>query len=379
MKSKILLMLIGGLILLTTQLSAQQLSPLYRMYNPNGAERFYTTSTVEKDNTVASGFNDEGIACYAFSEQVEGTVPMYRLYFSETNHNLYTSSEDERAKAKNEWNFEDKGIAFYVYPEQKEGLKPLYRLYDHGHHLYTTSEEERNNLLAHNWVDQGISAFVATDPNWSPRKPDTPTITCNGVNYLFEDGNIYKMDNNHGKERIGYNVQSMKCYDDNLLLAFMGDGNVLKYDGRPNFWSSPCDTQAGTYYQASKQTMVQENRVYTANVLISSDNNQYFALLTKDGNLTMNKVTKAFDCNGTSYFVDYEETWRAPLEQWGPTGEGGYVVLQEDGHLCMYSKEDSYRWCAPFSKGSLKVEINESTGCLIAFGASSALWSSCEN
>ena len=61
------------------------------------------------------------------------------------------------------------------------------------------------------------------------------------------------------------------------------------------------------------------------------------------------------------------------------SGPGGYVEFQADGHLCMYTKDGGYRWCAPFSKGSVKVDISETTGCLQTWSNTQMTWNSCGN
>ena len=37
---------------------------MYRLYNPNSGEHFYTASTNERDELLAAGWHDEGIAWY---------------------------------------------------------------------------------------------------------------------------------------------------------------------------------------------------------------------------------------------------------------------------------------------------------------------------
>ena len=85
--------------------------PMYRMYNPNTGEHFYTGSVEERENLVAVGWNYEGVAWNSASEN---DVPQYRLY----NPNAEV-----------------------------------------GAHHYTTSEEERDHLIGLDWIYEGIGWY----------------------------------------------------------------------------------------------------------------------------------------------------------------------------------------------------------------------------
>ena len=65
---------------------------MYRLYNPNSGEHFYTASTVERDAVIAAGWNDEGIGWTAPTQGIR----VYRLYNSYAGEHHYTSSEVER-------------------------------------------------------------------------------------------------------------------------------------------------------------------------------------------------------------------------------------------------------------------------------------------
>lgn len=181
-------------------------------------------------------------------------------------------------------------------------------------------------------------------------------------------------------------------YDNKGFLSVSGsqemnrDGGSGNWKIMPTVYSrvgtsvsiSACDAPLGTYYYDSeKSTMSQGDRIYTGQVL-SSDNGNYFALMTDDGRFTMNKVTShEFCAGGIKVYITYDEVWSA--DTGGRTaGDGGYVELQEDGHLCMYTKDAGYIWCGPYSKGSVKVDIDEQNGCLKAWDNHSLKWSSCK-
>ncbi len=135
---------------------------MYRMYNKNSGEHFYTASATERDTLVNVGWNYEGIAWTA--PAISGT-PVYRLfnpYAKNTEGTVvgdhhYTTSADERDMLTGiGWQYE--GIGWY-----SDGPVALFRLYnpyaDAGSHHYTPSEEEKSNLVAVGWKYEGISWF----------------------------------------------------------------------------------------------------------------------------------------------------------------------------------------------------------------------------
>ncbi len=129
--------------------------PMYRMYDPNSGEHFYTGSTEERDFLVNAGWNYEGVA-FNFPEI---GAPVYRLYNPVSGDHLYTMDEDERSQLLAEgWN--DEGVAFNSAGE--DGV-PQYRLWNpnatRGAWHFTGSTEERDYLISLGWQDQGIGWY----------------------------------------------------------------------------------------------------------------------------------------------------------------------------------------------------------------------------
>jgi len=140
---------------------------------------------------------------------------------------------------------------------------------------------------------------------------------------------------------------------------------------------NPCDMPVGSFPFDARISVQRGDRVHSGEVLVNSDNGKYFAMLTKDGRFTFNQVTEDAMCaGGIMLYIDYKEIWAAPTDR-GTAGTKGYVELQQDGHLCIYTESGGYVWCAPYSKDSIKLEIDEASGCLNAWGATALLWSSC--
>ncbi|MBQ9278361.1 MAG: hypothetical protein IJ224_06975 [Lachnospiraceae bacterium] len=129
---------------------------MYRLYNPNSGEHFYTSNASERDNIVKAGWRYEGIA---WNAPKTSDTPVYRLYNPNAGDHHYTTSEKEKDNlVKVGWKYE--GIGWYS--TAKDG-KPLYRLYNPnakaGSHHYTTSAAERDNLKKLGWRDEGIAWY----------------------------------------------------------------------------------------------------------------------------------------------------------------------------------------------------------------------------
>ena len=131
-------------------------TPMYRLYNPNSGEHFYTGSADERDMLDDAGWNYEGIA---WNAPTKSGKPVYRLYNPNSGDHHYTMSVDERDwLADLGWQYE--GVAWNS--AGNDGT-PLYRLYnpnaDCGSHHYTGSTQERDHLVGLGWVYEGIGWY----------------------------------------------------------------------------------------------------------------------------------------------------------------------------------------------------------------------------
>lgn len=63
---------------------------LYRLYNPNSGEHFYTSSAKEREVLISSGWKDEDTA---WSTPVEDGEPVYRLYNPNASDHHYTKAK----------------------------------------------------------------------------------------------------------------------------------------------------------------------------------------------------------------------------------------------------------------------------------------------
>ena len=127
--------------------------PMYRLYNPNSGEHFYTAKSPERDNLISVGWSYEGVGWTAPSTG----DPVYRLYNPNAGDHHYTTSASERdALVSVGWNYE--GIGWY-----SGGSKPLWRQYNPnavaGAHNYTTSKDENDYLVSVGWRPEGIGWY----------------------------------------------------------------------------------------------------------------------------------------------------------------------------------------------------------------------------
>ncbi|BFO60919.1 hypothetical protein AVXHC21_28140 [Acidovorax sacchari] len=113
---------------------------------------------------------EEGITGFTRTGGGDGLKPLYRLGGPDgVNDHLYTTSDDERAQLiASGW--KDQGNVGYVGSQPASGTAPLYRLRPPGssstNHYYTASEEQR--AFAKNqfgWVDEGIIGYIDIAPS----------------------------------------------------------------------------------------------------------------------------------------------------------------------------------------------------------------------
>ena len=129
---------------------------MYRLYNPNSGEHFYTSNLQEIDNIVAAGWINEGLAWKA---PVSSKTPVYRLYNPNAGDHHYTTSASERdSLVQAGWKSE--GIGWYS--DDDKGVM-LHRLYNPnaatGSHHYTTSSSEKDNLVTAGWKYEGTAWY----------------------------------------------------------------------------------------------------------------------------------------------------------------------------------------------------------------------------
>jgi len=129
--------------------------PMFRMYDPNSGEHFYTGAEAERDFLVEAGWHYEGVG---FNFPREG-APVYRMYEPVHGEHLYTMDEAEKSQLL-EWGWSYEGVAFN---SAGTDAVPQYRLHNpnakRGGYHFTGSPEERDLLISLGWIDQGIGWY----------------------------------------------------------------------------------------------------------------------------------------------------------------------------------------------------------------------------
>ncbi len=129
---------------------------MYRLYNPNSGEHFYTASVNERNNVIKAGWKYEGIGWYAPKTSKK---PVYRLYNPNAGDHHYTVSKAERNMLlKAGW--KDEGIGWYA---AEKGVA-VYRQYNPnavaGAHNFTTNKNEDKALVKAGWKAEGIAWYA---------------------------------------------------------------------------------------------------------------------------------------------------------------------------------------------------------------------------
>ena len=130
---------------------------MYRAYNPNSGEHFYTASFSEVESVVAAGWTYEGEAWIA---PVTSATPVYRLY-SGTDHHYTTSKAEKDHLVSVGWRYE--GVGWYSDDAKGTALHRLFNpnvnptapTNNSGSHHYTTSAAERDHLVSVGWRYEG--------------------------------------------------------------------------------------------------------------------------------------------------------------------------------------------------------------------------------
>ena len=129
---------------------------MYRLYNPNSREHFYTASVGERDMLTELGWRYEGIGWKA---PEKSNTPVYRLYNPNAGDHHYTVNVNERDWLVSlGWRYE--GIGWY---SDDNKSVPLYRQYNPnakaGNHNYTASKSENDWLVGLGWRYEGVGWY----------------------------------------------------------------------------------------------------------------------------------------------------------------------------------------------------------------------------
>ena len=167
------------------------LQNMYRFYNPNTGEHFYTANTNEGHALVLAGWQYEGVGWVALKS---GTA-VYRLYNPNAGDHHYTTNAAERDMlVALGWRYE--GVGWYS--ATKSAGVSVYREYNpnakSGAHNFTTSSAENANLVKAGWRYEGIAWYASTHASLAYDKSLFQVI-LNGIDIASyqKDMNISKV------------------------------------------------------------------------------------------------------------------------------------------------------------------------------------------
>ena len=136
---------------------------LFRVYNPNTWEHFYTTDVAERRSLILAGWQGEGIIAYFPTYDSADTNIMFRFRNPNTGDHHYTSDQLEMMSIMIA-GWVPEGTSFYS-QRQGNGI-PVYRLYNPnavtGTHHYTSNKAEKDHLVSLGWKYEGISWYAAS-------------------------------------------------------------------------------------------------------------------------------------------------------------------------------------------------------------------------
>ena len=141
------------------------------------SDHFYTINqneigTTQPGKVGKHGYTSEGTQCRIYSTLVTGSVPLYRYYNGQAHDHFYTTNANEIGAItpglKGHHGYSSEGIAGYCFPSPWFGTVPLYRYYltkGSPDHFYTTNPHEIGTIVPgaigkYGYKSEGIACYV---------------------------------------------------------------------------------------------------------------------------------------------------------------------------------------------------------------------------
>lgn len=260
---------------------------MYRLYNPNSGEHFYTASIEERDAVRDAGWDYEG---KGWSAPAASSTPVYRLY-SGTDHHYTTSAVEREHLITVGWN--DEGIGWYsddghgvsLYRQFNPNVDPYAETNNSGSHNYTTSRGEHDSLVSVGWRDEGVGWYGVdiTAPGVGVVIPTTYDSSRSSIDSFESPWRISATGPGHPRGK--YTEWYLFDRDTNTRWFYTGDdegiGELVEIDvdrgshvkglaiwnaGSHYLQKNPGDNISGTYdaYGRLKQADVYANSNYVA-------------------------------------------------------------------------------------------------------------------
>lgn len=110
-----------GYVATNTECHAEAQLPLYRFWHDQRQKHFYTASENEAAQAMRDGYTLERVVGYVLpqdTEESERTAPLYRLYNAQLDDHFYTTQSSERDIAITQHGYIDQGMIAYVHTEK---------------------------------------------------------------------------------------------------------------------------------------------------------------------------------------------------------------------------------------------------------------------
>lgn len=154
------LLMLLVMLLAPVEAQAVDTQAMWRLYNPNTGEHFYTANTYERDHLAQVGWRKEGQGWVA---PLKSNTPVYRLYNPVVrggDHHYTVNSHERDMLVGVGWLYE--GVGWYS--DDAKGVA-LWRQYNPnaatGTHNYTVNTNERDMLVKVGWKDEGVAWYGA--------------------------------------------------------------------------------------------------------------------------------------------------------------------------------------------------------------------------
>ena len=143
--------------------------PLLRAYSRSATAYFYTTNATEMDDFIngPDQYISEGVAAQILpaDTQAPTAIPLFRLYDANSTDYFYTANATVRDQELSTGKYVSQGVTGYVYPQQVCGTVPLYRVHLLANHInsdfYTTDEAEVEDFVDNlGYINHGVTGYV---------------------------------------------------------------------------------------------------------------------------------------------------------------------------------------------------------------------------
>jgi hypothetical protein len=131
-------------------------------------DNFYTTDP-KGEHALQQGYQFLGIACYVFSTQVNGTIPVYRSFIPRSGDHFYTTSRDEFDNFVHLWGYTAEHIAWFMFGERQSRSTVLTRYFNEGtgDHVYCTDANTSKVADFVAYRTQAVAGYVLDDSKYT--------------------------------------------------------------------------------------------------------------------------------------------------------------------------------------------------------------------